>query len=235
MNFLHEPTTPTREGDGSRFNTYSLPVSIAPAQPATLASLFQNTDEDATMEGNFHGGSTDSLDEVKIEGSDLKTISRSVPANDPFDAEAGLAEFTRWCDEQEAKRKLELQSIFKGRSQDHKRTRPTLQPSSSFPHKRSTAAHHGGPATQRSRISKTHQPAQSRRGRTEHTTTSARSGGTRAKRDPAKESSVGRRRFVGSEQGVISVEIPSESGEEEESTVNELQQGMQGMSVNDQR
>jgi hypothetical protein len=221
MSLLDQPKTPDQDSNQGQYYRYSLPgTSIA--HPAPGSSFFsqpspgdlplQRDDDDTIMHPDYDEGYDPTPD-------GLEFVPRLIaPSEEPDNARIGLEEFMEWRIQQEDKRLSELNSIsLDGQADDLRGMISKLQSRSSVRHKRYSTAHQN--ASTRSGISKYPQ-SQSQRGRSIQTTSSARGCGTGARRH-ARE---GRRSFVVSVQGEITINNGSESGEGENSTFNELRQ-----------
>jgi hypothetical protein len=205
---------------------HSISGSLSLTQPYFGSDLSQNTGNHDIMNLN------DELDEG-YDGTldDLQFAPQPMTLSEEPDYEhIRLEEFKARCKAQEQERLWELKTIYPDiEAVDLQEMLSTLQGRSSVRHKRHSAAHQGGITTQRS--GKLKQP-QSYRGRSTQSVSSTRGRGTGAKRGIEEGQSGVRRSFVVTEQGEVTVNNSSEIEGGKEQMVDEIEQSIQGISLN---
>jgi hypothetical protein len=233
-----EPRTPTYDSNAPSIYPCS-PFGTAGTQSFPGVVLPEDRYHDLAMTDRPNEGFVDILDQLQIETRESETTPGSVPAEEPYNEETGLLHVKRLLKEQEEdmRRKWEetrseaSKSYCRGQAEDYRKSLATRQSRSWY--KPLHPPSQGGRASHKSGVSKSHRSSTFRQPTVTQTAKSTCGGGGGAKHNAGGGARVGWSRS-GVEEGAAMVDNHPYSAKGTESMANQIRHGTQGMELGEE-
>jgi hypothetical protein len=229
MSPSREPRTLTHNSNAPSF------LGTAVAQPFPGVVLPEDRYLDLAMTDRPNEGFVDILDQLQIETRESETAPSSDPTEEPYNEETGLLHVKRLlkAQEEDLRRKWEetrseaSKLYCRGQAEDYRKSLATDQSRSLIPYRPLHPPSQGGRGSQKAGVSKRYQQPSSKQPTTARPSRSTCGGGAGAKHHAGGGPSEGWSRFV-VKHGRVTVDNGSTSAKGTESTVNQSQvtQGM---------
>jgi hypothetical protein len=240
MSLSDEPRTPTHYSNAPSVYP-SLFLGTAVALPFPEAVLPENLYDDLTMMDRPDAieGFVDTLDRLHFETRESENNHRSVPTEEPYNEETGLLHVKRLLKEREEEMRREWKetqseaskSCGRGQAEDYRKSLATRQSRSWY--RPFHPPSQGGRASHKSGVSKSHRSSTFRQPTVTQTAKSTCGGGGGAKHNAGGGARVGWSRS-GVEEGAATVDNHPNSAKWTESTVNQIRHGPQGMGLGEE-
>jgi hypothetical protein len=240
MSPSREPRTLTHNSNAPSVYPSSF-LGTAVAQPFPGVVLPEDRYLDLAMTDRPNEGFVDILDQLQIETRESETAPSSDPTEEPYNEETGLLHVKRLlkAQEEDLRRKWEetrseaSKLYCRGQAEDYRKSLATRQSRSLIRDRPLHPPSQGGRASQKSGVSKSHRSSTFRQFTVTQTAKSTCGGGGGAKHNAGGGASVSWSRHVVG-QGRVTVNDRSKRSEGKESTVNQIQHVTQGMGLGEE-